>query len=124
MVFSSSFSALGRFRFFNYLISNGIVEYFCSHVESFCCISDRRLIVIDFVRFPCFVTFSQEPLGLVSESQCFDKGTIHSRNPECLSRSRVQNFPRLQRLETSSSYFRSEKQGPWGPLLQLASLLN
>ena len=38
---------------------------------------------------PYPVTVSQEPLGLVSKSQCFDKGTVHSRNPECTSRSRV-----------------------------------
>ena len=54
---------------------------------------------------PYPVTVSQEPLGLMSKSQCFDKGTVHSRNPERTSRSRVQNFPGLQRLETSSSHF-------------------
>ena len=54
---------------------------------------------------PYPVTVSQEPVGLVSKSQCFDKGTVHSRNPERTSRSRVQNFPGLQRLETSSSHF-------------------
>ena len=54
---------------------------------------------------PYPVTVSQEPLGLVSKSQCFDKGTVHSRNPERTSRSRVQNFPGLQRLETSPSHF-------------------
>ncbi len=56
------------------------------------------------------VTVSQEPLGLVSKSQCSNTSTIHSRNSECRSGPRVQNFPGLQQLETPSSHFPSDLQ--------------
>ena len=63
---------------------------------------------------PYPVTVKHEPLGLVSKSPCFDKGAVHSRNPESTSRLRVQNFPGLQRFETSSSHFRRAER--WTPL--------